>query len=71
MNTRRLRLAVASLAVALVFLLLDLFDVSFFLGQTRVAIYPVAFFALLGVVLLLRDLVARSGDGKRRTRPGA
>lgn len=59
----RVPLAIASFALALLFLALDAFDVNLVLGQTRVAIYPVAFFGLLGAVLLVRPLFDRDRQG--------
>jgi hypothetical protein len=69
MKVSRVRLAVASLVLALGFLLLDIYDVNFMLGETRVAIYPVAFFALVGVVLLLRPLLNRSRKPEPTRKP--
>ena len=65
MKARRIPVAIGSLLIALVFVLFDLYDVNLMLGQTRVAIYPVAFFALLGVALLVRPY----WDRRRRREP--
>lgn len=59
----RVTLAIVSFALALLFVALDAFDVNLMLGQTRVAIYPVAFFGLVGAVLLMRPLFDRNRDG--------
>lgn len=69
MKRSRVVLAIGSFAVALVFLLLDLFDVNLMLGQTRVAIYPVALFALIGIVLLVRPLLDRRPQHDRTMKP--
>lgn len=44
----------ASLVLAFIIYLVDLTRFSFFAGSTSVRIYPAAFFALLGLVLIFR-----------------
>lgn len=69
MKPPRIVVAIASLAVAVVFLLFDVYDVNLMLGETRVAIYPVAFFGLLGVLLLARPWLSRWLDRWRYREP--
>ena len=59
----RVTLAIASFALALLFHALDAFDVNLMLGQTRVAIYPISFFGLVGAVPLIRPLFDRGRYG--------
>lgn len=44
----------ASLVLAVIIYLVDLTRFSYFVGSTSVRIYPAAFFALLGLVLIFR-----------------
>ena len=69
MKISRVSLAIISFGLALIFLLFDIYNVNFLLGETRVAIYPVAFFALVGVVLLIRPLLNRSKEPERPMKP--
>ena len=52
MNRNLLISGLASLVLAAVIYLVDLTKISFFAGATSVRIYPAAFFALLGLVLI-------------------
>jgi hypothetical protein len=69
MTGPRIAVAIGSLLIALVFLLFDVYDVNLMLGETRVAIDPVAFFALLGVVSLLRPYWERWRRHEPRSKP--
>ena len=59
MNKKQFYAGIVSLGLAVIFTLLNLTQIKTSFGETfltNISIYPVAFFALLGVILMLNAL---------------
>ena len=59
MSKNQLIAGIVSLGVALVLFLLNINNYAFLAGSVHVSIYPAAFFALVGIVLIIRALMQR------------